>query len=81
MGATLTLVFALILTVVAVAFLAVSGIGVYSLIVEGLGDDGSGWLYTPSDGSAIALMVGIILFGLASAGLAFALWYAFLNRY
>ncbi len=42
MGTTLTLVFALILTVVAVAFLAVSGIGAYSLIVEGLGDSDSG---------------------------------------
>ncbi len=81
MGATLTLVFALILTVVAVAFLAVSGIGVYSLIVEGLGDDDSGVFYSPSGGSAVVFLVGIILFGLASAGLAFALWYAFLNRY
>ncbi len=81
MGATLTFVFALILTVAAVAFLAMSGIGVYSLIVEGLGDDDSGWLYSPSSGSVVIFLVGTSLFGLASAGLAFVLWYAFLNRY
>ena len=84
MGATLTVIFAVIFTLVALAFLAGSGMVIYSLIAEGLGGPGNqepGWLYSPSSGSAVLGSAGIILFGLASAGFAFVLWYAFLNRY
>jgi hypothetical protein len=73
--------FAVTLTLLALAFLAVSGVGVYSLIAEGLSDCEPGWVYCPSGGSAILVLTASLLLGLASAGLAYVLWYAFLNRY
>lgn len=83
MGATLTVIFAVIFSLLTLAILAFFGAGVYSLITEGLEnhDAGPRWLYSPSSGAALLGLVGITLFGFASAGFAFVLWYAFLNRY
>ncbi len=85
MGATLTVMFAAIFTLLTAAFLAACGMGAYSLITEGMGnhDADATWLYSPPSGVVFGCVVASILgaFGLACAGFAYVLWYAFLNRY